>query len=828
MDKIIRASNLQKALEDYDSLKGQPVLFVYTLPESPNIRTRVYCKQDVTTVTELFDLKIEGLVEEFADEYATGQYVIKNGYTVKYHNTNVGSVEISQGTVTLYEDQFTTALTDSFNLTDKYTFDVTLTVTEMAYYIGDGTNQILYPVVTFGVIEEVKSKIEKVYNTLDNKIDELADNFATDNLVVNNAVIDNAQVNNFDVSTLIANGSSGTDGQYLGKNNGNIEWVTPPFDTNHLYVNHLTVNENASIDNLGVNNVNVNGDNFTHKSFDVTSMTVISEDDYNNLDWNFRNQAFYLTSPNGNMYFHGIMYAPTYVPKKYTAYVNLPNMAKGNATLTTSILTFTSGVVTNNFVNAGSYNGIYEKTPIQGWHGVSTAPIGTQANDGNVVTNAGWLYVKDASNMYLDCTNLTDTFILNEGLIINKPEDYHTYVENMSGMLSGCHNFNQPITIPNGVTDISGLLSNTGSMALRGGYIDRVKQQGVVSLGIGFNQPITIPNSVTNMVGAFGGTIYRVEDNNNFYSAVSTSKFNQLITIPNSVTNMASAFALTGNFNQPITIPDSVTDISYIFIGSYVDLFIIDPYGNEIIIEKANGFNQPITIPNSVTNMAYAFSDFYFELLDGSEVMAVSAFNQPITIPNSVTNMAHAFGGSFNQPITIPNSVTNMAHAFGGSFNQPITIPNSVTDISGIFDNCYNFNQPITIPNSVTNMSFAFHNCHNFNQPITIPNSVTDISGIFDNCYNFNQPITIPNSVTDMSFAFYKCYNFNQPSITIPNSVTRIAYAFDDSAFSNTSGKVVHISRDIAIGNTSNYIYNMLVNGKAGLNSSNFTILNDA
>ncbi|MEE3485580.1 MAG: BspA family leucine-rich repeat surface protein [Bacteroidales bacterium] len=514
MDKIIRASNLQKALEDYDSLKGQPVLFVYTLPESPNIRTRVYCKQDVTTVTELFDLKIEGLVEEFADEYATGQYVIKSGYTVKYHNTNVGSVEISQGTVTLYEDQFTTALTDSFNLTDKYTFDVTLTVTEMAYYIGDGTNQILYPVVTFGVIEEVKSKIEKVYNTLDNKIDELADNFATDNLMVNNAVIDNAQVNNFDVSTLIANGSSGTDGQYLGKNNGNIEWVTPPFDTNHLYVNHLTVNENASIDNLGVNNVNVNGDNFTHKSFDVTSMTVISEDDYNNLDWNFRNQAFYLTSPNGNMYFHGIQYAPS-VPVKQgpcvEAYVDLPNMASKMGTLTTSTLTFTSGAVTNNFVNGDAYNGgFFKSSPFNfGWD--NSLSIGTQANTGSIITNANELYIIDASFMYEGCQDLRDTFICNPSLISGAPANYDPmkYCTNMVRTFSLCDT----------------LFLNPG---LRG---------------------ITIPNSVTNMAGTFVGC----------------HTLNQPVTIPNSVTDMNITFALCYEFNQPVTIPNSVTDMNNTF-----------------------------------------------------------------------------------------------------------------------------------------------------------------------------------------------------------------------------------------------------------------------
>ena len=607
MKKIIRTNNLQKALEDYDALKGQAVSYVSVLPVSPDIRNSVYCKQTTTDVEDSLNITVESLIQDYAEETETADhYVIPVTYTVEYLGIAVRAIEVSGDVAIMYEDEdFTTALAASFNLEDKYTFAVTTHVTEMAYYMGDVTNQTLHPVVSFGVIAEVNKRIDVVereldtkvdvsalvqldtkidnsyntldnkidnsfntldtkidnnYNTLDNKIDNeisnLAVNFTTNNLVanvatVNNAVIGNAQVNNFDVSSIIANGSTGTDGQVLGKVNGNVEWFSPSLDTNDFKVNYLTVNNDAT----------VNGNNFTHKGFDVTSMTVISEADYNNLGWEYRNSALYMTTPNGNMYFHGIRYAATYVPPKtYTAYVDLPLMANNKTTLTTSTLTFTSGAVTNSFVNGGAYNGIKEKSPfVDGWN--NSAPIGTQANTGSIITNADKLYITNAACMYSYCENLTDTFITNPSLITGAPANYDPmkYCTNMHGAFECCYNFNQPITIPDSVIDASNML-RTDSL---------------------FNQPVIIPNGVRNV-----------------------------------------SFMLSNcfNFNQPITIPDSVIDATT-FLGY--------PYGSNPP-RRGFIFNQPITIGNNVENMFFSFA-------------ACSNFNQSITIPSSVTNLYLTF-----------------------------------------------------------------------------------------------------------------------------------------------------------------------------------------
>ena len=268
----------------------------------------------------------------------------------------------------------------------------------------------------------------------------------------------------------------------------------------NIWHNSFTTN------NLTAGNAVFNGDTLTHKGFDVASTNIISEDDYNNLGAAARNDAFYVTSPNGNMYFMGMKWAPSYVPSYSVAYVNLPNMANDMTSLTTSTLTFTSGEVTNNFVNGGAYNGIYKKTPV-GERFDSSLSIGTQANNGSIITNANELYITDASHMYSNCQNLTDTFICNPALITNAPTGYDVmkYCTNMSNMFYKCTNFNQPVNIPDNVTNMGSTFYNCYN----------------------FNQPVKIGNSVTAMELAF----------------YNCTNFNQPVNIPDNVTNMMWAFS---------------------------------------------------------------------------------------------------------------------------------------------------------------------------------------------------------------------------------------------------------------------------------------------
>ena len=123
-------------------------------------------------------------------------------------------------------------------------------------------------------------------------------------------------------------------------------------------------------------------------------------------------------------------------------------------------------------------------------------------------------------------------------------------------------------------------------------------------------------------------------------------------------------------------------------------------------------------------------------------------------------------------------------------------------------------------------MHNTFHGCSNFNQPIIIPNSVTSLFGAFQDCLIFNSPVTIGNNVVEMNLAFQNCYSFNQ-ELTIPENVNALRATFLDCLTLKTSTVPIHISHKIAIGDTSNFIYNCLVNNSTGINWTG-RILNDA
>ena len=272
------------------------------------------------------------------------------------------------------------------------------------------------------------------------------------------------------------------------------------------------------------------------------------------------------------------------------------------------------------------------------------------------------------------------------------------------------------------------------------------------------------------------------------------TNLNQNILIPYGVTSLDNTFVHCYNLNQNILIPNSVTSLDNTFLSCY-------------------NLNQNILIPNNVTNMSSTFS-------------FCSILNQNILIPNSVTNMFGTFKGCsyLNQNILIPNSVVDINNTFNActQLNQNILIPNSVTNMFGTFESCYNLNQNILIPNSVTSVNSAFTYCYNLNQNILIPNSVTSLGNTFKSCYKLNQNILIPNSVTSLDNTFKSCSNFNQSDIYIySQNINQLAGAFQGCKINN-----VHVPTSVPK-DTSNFIYNCLVNGRAGITFPAANIFND-
>ena len=149
------------------------------------------------------------------------------------------------------------------------------------------------------------------------------------------------------------------------------------------------------------------------------------------------------------------------------------------------------------------------------------------------------------------------------------------------------------------------------------------------------------------------------------------------------------------------------------------------------------------------------------------------------------------------------------------------------------FFQCYSLNQAIQIPVGVTSMINTFSGCTNFNQNILIPNSVTCLFEAFGgvafgpdynvvSCSNLNQNILIPNSVTNMTKTFKGCKNLNQPNMYIfSQNVIAMANAFNGCHINN-----IHIPTSVPK-DTSNFMYNCLVNGNTGITFPASNIFND-
>ena len=291
-----------------------------------------------------------------------------------------------------------------------------------------------------------------------------------------------------------------------------------------------------------------------------------------------------------------------------------------------------------------------------------------------------------------------------------------------------------------------------------------------------------------------------------------------------SIRNANGMFTYCNYLDQNILIPNTVEDASYMFADCSI-------------------LNQNILIPNSVKDV----SSMFFNCVN---------LDQNILVPSSVKDVSSMFDecASLNQNILVPNSVENTNRMFYRCYclDQNILIPNSVKVTSGMFIMCSNLNQNILIPNSVENASFMFAQCYNLNQNILIPSSVAACDGIFAACTNLNQNILIPNSVKDVSYMFDGCASLNQ-NILIPNSVTNTYRMFNncvnlnqdiyiyfqnvnisgsgtsmDNMFFNTKVNLhnVHIPSSVPK-DTSNNLYNCLVNGKTGLVFAAENIIND-
>ena len=394
----------------------------------------------------------------------------------------------------------------------------------------------------------------------------------------------------------------------------------------------------------------------------------------------------------------------------------------------------------------------------------------------------------------------------------NQPVTIPASVTNASSMFSLCYNLNQLVTIPNSITDTSSMFSGCHN----------------------FNQPVTIPDNAVS-------TVYMFSDCYNL---------NQPVTIPASVTNASSMFSLCYNLNQPVTIPNNVANIAYMF-------------------SECHSLNQPALIPASATNIVMMFgncasfgSNVYVFPTNLTRQKVAYMFNNcnnqllkriftnntytfiGTTTTQSVTGKAitwtqdgaNYYNTDFNiyiHNVANPYSVLNNADYSSGnggvnlaSINSPaIVFGSGVRNLNSAFSStALNSNNTlIMFEEGVENLAGCFLRQTLFNQPLTIPSSAVNCLVLMSGCYSFNSPIIFRNGVKDIGSAISFC-NHLASDIWIPESITNMQSLLYGTPY--TSGNI-HISHNIALGDTANYIYNSLVNEYIGISLDPSRILND-
>ena len=332
----------------------------------------------------------------------------------------------------------------------------------------------------------------------------------------------------------------------------------------------------------------------------------------------------------------------------------------------------------------------------------------------------------------------------------------------------------------------------------------------------------TFENSVAN---SFNDVANTFNDVNNFVNNTFNEVNNNLDALNNNITETNNTLKdLIENYltidtsgfinsTNPINI-QTVTDVETVRFGSV-------PAGATNIGNgasmKLDGTKLSIYIPGVFWSQENCHDMFYH----------CNYLNSNVEMPKDAIDCSRMFYDCFNlnQSINIPNTVENCTEMFHqcSRLDQPITVPSSAVDCDSMFSYCENLDRYITISNGVESCSEMFSTCGKLKHLTVIPSSAVNCSSMFADCATYNQPIAIPSSVTDCYYTFGQCTNLNQDVYIYSENITNMEGMFQDCT--NMEGKQVHIRSSIPL-DTSNAIYNSLVNGLTGVNFEG-NIIND-
>ena len=255
----------------------------------------------------------------------------------------------------------------------------------------------------------------------------------------------------------------------------------------------------------------------------------------------------------------------------------------------------------------------------------------------------------------------------------------------------------------------------------------------------------------------------------------------------------------------------------------------INNFVNNSFNNVNNSFNNVNNSFNNVNNTANNLLDNVDYLKTAlAPLLSLPAANVSgwvnSTSPVNIKGITNFVVVPFAAPVATGSDVGDGAKLNVSGTTATLALPGfqwTKENMNSAFFQCTSFNQNILIPNSVTTMSLTFRKCSSLNQNILIPNSVTTMPHTFSNCTSLNQSILIPNSVTAMLGTFSDCTNLKPDVYIYSQNITSMSSTFKNCVINN-----IHIPTSVPK-DTSNSMYNWLVNGDTGITFPAANIFND-
>ena len=244
------------------------------------------------------------------------------------------------------------------------------------------------------------------------------------------------------------------------------------------------------------------------------------------------------------------------------------------------------------------------------------------------------------------------------------------------------------------------------------------------------------------------------------------------------------------------------------------------------INESFSNVNSTFNIVNenlkNVKSNVKTINDF---ILNGIYLPEYGSFNSSSPVAYGTAKTVEFYGnaqGGTAIPggsgmIKFDSSTNTVTFGFSGAACK------GIINASHMFVLCSRLNQNILIPSPVENASQMFYGCSALNQNILIPSSVKDASSMFAACSRLNQSILIPSSVENAVRTFFGCSVLNQDIYIYSQVLSNMTQMFMGTKVNKHN---VHIPSSVPK-DTSNYIYNCLVNNATGVTFAPENIIND-